>query len=69
MTAGDYEQAMKYLELGRARDYYSTAFKRFRNEILTENANVFLTVAAAAIVVALVYKQVKKRRKGERRNG
>lgn len=69
LTAGDYEQAMKYLELGRARDYYSTAFKRFRNEILTENANVFLTVAAAAIVVALVYKQVKKRRKGERRNG
>ncbi len=69
LTAGDYEQAMKYLELGRARDYYSVAFKRFRNQILTANANVFLTVAAVVITVIIVYKQVKKRRKGERRNG
>ncbi|MBQ7918395.1 MAG: gluconolactonase [Lachnospiraceae bacterium] len=69
LTAGDYEEAMKYLELGRARDYYSVAFKRFRNDVLTANANVFLTGAAIVIAAFVVYKQVKKRRKGERRNG
>lgn len=69
LTAGDYDEAMKYLELGRARDYYSVAFKRFRNDILTANAEVFLTVAAIGIAVIFVFKQVKKRRKGERPNG
>ncbi len=64
LTAGDYVQAMKYLELGMNRDYYSVAFRRYRNEMLIENASYLLTGAAVLIVAWFVFKQVKKRKKG-----
>lgn len=65
LTAGDYEQAMKYLELGMSRDYYSVAYKRYRNEVLTEHANLILTGIMAVVVAIIVVKQLKKRRKGD----
>lgn len=65
LTAGDYEKAMYYLEIGMARDYYSIAFKRYRNQILTDNASWFLTGAVALIVIWFGYKGWKKRKKGE----
>ena len=65
LTAGDYESAMHYLEIGMARDYYSIAFKRFRNQLLTENASWFLTGAAVLIAVWYGFKAWKKRKKGE----
>ena len=64
LTAGDYEKAMYYLEIGMARDYYSIAFKRFRNQILTDNASWFLTVGMVLIAAWFVVKQVQKRKKG-----
>ena len=64
LTAGDYVQAMKYLELGMNRDYYSVAFRRYRNEMLIENASYLLTGAAVLIAAWFVFKQVKKRKKG-----
>lgn len=72
LTAGDYEMAMKYLKLGMARDYYSVAYKRYRNNIMTENANAFMTVLVVLIVLLIVYKQLKKRgiiRTGRKRKG
>lgn len=76
LTAGDYELALKYLKLGMARDYYSVAYKRYRNNIMTENANTFMTILVVLIVVIIVYRQLKKRgiiktvkkRKGGRQN-
>lgn len=65
LTSGDYEKAMYYLELGMARDYYSIAFKRYRNQILTDNASWFLTGAAVILVLWFGYKGWKKRKKGE----
>ena len=65
LTAGDYEKAMYYLELGMARDYYSIAFKRYRNEILTENASWFLTGLAVLVAGWFGWKRMKKRKKGE----
>ncbi len=65
LTSGDYEKALYYLELGMARDYYSIAFKRYRNQILTDNASWFLTGAAVLLVLWFVYKGWKKRKKGE----
>lgn len=65
LTAGDYEKAMYYLEIGMARDYYSIAFKRYRNEILTKNASWFLTGAVVLLVIWFGYKGWKKRKKGE----
>lgn len=64
LTAGDYEKAMYYLELGMAREYYSIAYKRYRNEILSQNIGYVLTGIMVLIAGVLVYKGIKKRKKG-----
>ena len=64
LTAGDYTKALHYLELGMSRDYYSIAYKRYRNEIMMENADWFLTLAAVLVVAGLTVKIIRKRRKG-----
>lgn len=66
LTSGDYEQAMKYLELGMSRTYYSIAYKRYRNNFLTANANVMLSGVAVVVVAVIVVKQVKKRKGGKK---
>ena len=68
LTAGDYTSAMKYLELGMNRDYYSVAYRRYRNGMLTENASYFLTGAAVLIVAWIIFKNVRKRKKGGAEN-
>jgi hypothetical protein len=62
LTAGDNKTAMKYLKLGMNRKYYSVAWKRYRNEILTENMNVIMSVLFALIVLIIVYKKFLKKR-------
>lgn len=69
LTAGDYVQAMKYLKLGMNRDYYSIAYRRYRNELLTKNASYFLTGILILVVVVFVYKKVVKKKKGGGLNG
>lgn len=69
LTAGNYRLAMKYLKLGMNRDYYSIAYKRYRNSILTENANYFLTGIVIMLIVWRGAKFIYKRKKGEVRNG
>ncbi len=72
LTAGDYENAMKYLKLGMARDYYSVAYKRYRNNALTESANVVFTVIIAVIVLIIVLRKLLKNgyiRIGKRKEG
>ena len=64
LTAGDYVNAMKYLELGMNRDYYSIAYRRYRNAKLIDNASYLLTGAAVLIAAWLIFKQIKKRKKG-----
>lgn len=60
LTSGDYVQAMKYLKIGMARDYYSVAYKRYRNEQLTKHANVYLTLIIVVVVGLIVFDQLKK---------
>lgn len=62
LTAGDYKLAMKYLELGMKRDYYSIAFRRYRNNLLTANANYLLTGVFVLIIIWQFLKQRKKRK-------
>lgn len=57
LTAGDNEKAMKYLKLGMNRKYYSVAWKRYRNEILTKNMNVIMTVIVILIALSIIYKK------------
>ena len=62
LTAGDYEKAMYYLELGMARDYYSVAYRRYRNNFLTANANVLLSILFVIIIAWVVWRRIKKKK-------
>ena len=62
LTAGEYELAMKYLELGMAKDYYSIAYKRYRNQILRQYADVYLTGIVIIAVGIAVFFRLKKRK-------
>lgn len=64
LSAGDYRQAMKYLKLGMNRNYYSIAFKRYRNDILRNNISYVLTGLVVLIIVLLAVKNIKRKRKG-----
>ncbi len=63
LSSGEYKKAMKYLKLGMNRDYYSIAYKRYRNEILKENASVVLSLAALIIIAVIVFKRIKMKRR------
>ena len=56
---------MKYLKLGMNRDYYSIAYRRYRNGILTENVGFFLTGIVVLIIAIAVFRKVRRKRKGE----
>jgi len=64
LTAGDYENAMKYLEIGMNREYYSIAYRRYRNAKLTENIGFFLTAILVLIIGINVAKRIIRKRKG-----
>ena len=67
LTAGENEKAMHYFELGMNKDYYSIAFKRYRNRILSDNLGWILTGAIALILAGMIVKVIKNRRKGIKR--
>ncbi|MBO7352644.1 MAG: gluconolactonase, partial [Lachnospiraceae bacterium] len=64
LSAGDYGSAMKYLKLGMNRDYYSIAYKRYRNNVLKNNISYFLTGAVVLILAIVLFRRYRKRRKG-----
>lgn len=60
LTAGEYELAMKYLKLGMAREYYSVAYKRYRNQFLTKHASLFLTLLLVLVIGGMVLSGLRK---------
>lgn len=60
LSAGDNEMAMKYLKRGMNQEYYSVAFKRYRNELLKENIQYVLTGVVVLAVGLWVYFKVIK---------
>jgi len=69
LTAGDNAKAMRYLELGMNRDYYSIAFKRYRNDILKENLGSVLTAAVFLAAAYFIYGQFSKARRAKTDDG
>lgn len=67
LTAGDNKTAMKYLEIGMNRKYYSVAWKRYRNEMLTQYMNVIMSAIIAVIVLLIVYRKLIKPKMREKR--
>ena len=64
LSAGDNEKAMEYLRRGMSQDYYSVAFKRYRNEVLKENVQGVLTgITVLVIALAVFFKIIKPRMK------
>ncbi|MDF2587808.1 MAG: gluconolactonase [Anaerocolumna sp.] len=66
LTAGDNKNAMKYLKLGMSKDYYSIAFKRYRNEILKDNLGYILTGVIVLVVGVNVFSRIRKHKSGRR---
>jgi hypothetical protein len=64
LTAGDNKTAMRYLKLGMNRQYYSIAFKRYRNEILKDNLGWILTAAVSLAMIIAVIRAIKRRKSG-----
>lgn len=67
LTAGENAKAMKYLELGMNRKYYSVAWKRYRNEILTENMNVIMTLLVVLVISWFIYSKFLKKKVHEKK--
>lgn len=65
LTSGDNEMAMHYLRIGMNREYYSIAFKRYRNDILEENLEYLLTGMMVIIIGYTVYSKVKAKKDGQ----
>lgn len=57
LTAGDNKTAMKYLKIAKNRKYYSIAWKRYRNEILTQSLGGIMTVVIVIILLVVIYKK------------
>lgn len=71
LSAGDNENAMLYLRRGMNREYYSVAFKRWRNERLRNNISGILSGIIAAAALAVLWMKVIRpriRNRDKRRN-
>lgn len=58
------KEAMEYFKLGMQRKHYSTAFKRYRREVMQDNFGTFMTTAMALIAAFIVFRIVRKVRVG-----
>lgn len=70
LSAGDNVTAMKYLEKGMNREYYSVALKRYRSDLLRNHMGTVLTslvVLAVAVKLLLVVRDRVKSKKERRR--
>ncbi len=64
LTAGDYVNAMKYLKRGMSSEFYSIAFRRYRNKVLKENMSYILTGLIVAVFALVIGVSIYRRKKG-----
>lgn len=64
LTAKDNENAMYYLRLGMNKEYYSIAFKRYRNDILKANMNYLLSGIVLIAAGYMIVSKIRKKKKG-----
>lgn len=62
LASGDNKRAMQYLKLGMDREYYSIAYKRYRDDILKDNLGFILTCGSILVVLLSARTIIKKRR-------
>jgi hypothetical protein len=61
LASGDNKAAMKYLKLGMDREYYSIAYKRYRDDFLKDNLGYVLTGGLILVIVIVIKNIIKKR--------
>ncbi len=57
LAAGQNREAMDCFKIGNNKQYYSIAYKRYRNEILKDNLSFILTAVIVIVVLILVWKK------------
>ena len=67
LAAGENKKAMECFKTGNNRQYYSIAYKRYRNEILKENLAGYLTGALILIILLILWNKIGKKKWKERR--
>ena len=65
LASGENKKAMEYLKLGMDREYYSIAYKRYRDDILKANLSYILT-GIVVLVGVLWLRSVINKKKGRR---
>lgn len=60
LASGENKKAMEYLKLGMNREYYSIAFKRYRDDFLKNNLAYVLTGGAFLVIVLFIRKLIKR---------
>ena len=55
---------MYYLQLGMNKEYYSIAFKRFRNDILKDNMNYILSGVVVLVAGYIIVSKIVRKKKG-----
>lgn len=64
LAAGNNKEAMEYLKLGMDREYYSIAYKRYRDDILKDNLGFVLT-GISVVAIALIVRRIVKKARGD----
>ncbi|HKL99418.1 MAG TPA: gluconolactonase [Mobilitalea sp.] len=64
LTSGDYVKAMDYLKRGMSNEYYSIAFRRYRNEILKDNMSFILTGLVLFVGMITIGRHIYRKKKG-----
>ncbi|NLO09940.1 MAG: gluconolactonase [Clostridiales bacterium] len=64
LSSGDYENAMDYLRKGMNSEFYSIAFRRYRNEVLKENMNFLLTGGVILVIAIVAGRRIYRKKKG-----
>ena len=67
LAAGDNKEAMRCFKIGNNKQYYSIAWKRYRNEILKDHLNAILTLVIVLAVLLVVWNKVLKKKVLQRR--
>lgn len=69
LTSGDYVNAMGYLKKGMSNEYYSIAFRRYRNEVLKENMSFLLSGGVVLIISIVIGRSIYRKKKGISKKG
>lgn len=61
LATGNNKDAVDYLSNGKDRDYYSIAYKRYRNELMQENFSLVMTSLFVVLILGLIYRHLNKK--------